>query len=383
MSSTISPNMGLIVPGVGSEPGPAWANEINASLGTIDQHNHSPGQGVKITPLGLDINADLSILNNNIILVKTINFSSQVSSFPGVAPNLGAVYVAGNELYYNDEVGNVVQITNLGSVNAGAGSITGLPSGTASVSYSAGNETYVFQSATSTPANIDAGSVILREVVANANGITLSSPSGLVADYQVFFPAALPPSIKFLTLDNAGTIADVYDVDNSTIEVSSNLIQVKNAGITAAKLAPGAAAANIGPLPFAQSANSTVAATSSQFFIQIGTGLTVTLTTAGNPVSFQVLNANAGAGGAFIQSNTGQYVEFLLRNVTTSSSIGAELVGIAAGGGTANWPSSSLSFVDATVVGIPGTYTWELLFRCDTPGNTVQLFNSYIFAYEL
>lgn len=237
MPNTISPNMGLIVPGVGTEPGPTWATDLNSDLGILDQHNHSAGQGVPITPSGLDINSDLSIQSNNLTFVKTVRFASQLAPISGVAPNLGIVYVAGNELYYNDEVGNVVPITNAGSVNAGAGSITGLPSGTASASYNSGTGTFIWQSSTNTAANMDNASVTIREQASMAKGVTLSSPNSLAADYTLSFPAALPGSTKILTVDTSGNIGDVYDVDNVTLDVSANLLEVKDLGITLAKLA--------------------------------------------------------------------------------------------------------------------------------------------------
>ena len=57
--------MGLIVPGIGTEPSPTWASDLNASLSSIDSHNHSFGQGVQITPDGLNINSNLTFQNNS------------------------------------------------------------------------------------------------------------------------------------------------------------------------------------------------------------------------------------------------------------------------------------------------------------------------------
>lgn len=204
MSTTITANMGLVVPGVGSEQGPDWAQEINADLGVLDQHDHSPGFGVPITPSGISINANLPLNGNNLTTVKTVNFSAQGSSLSGVSPNLGCVYVAGNELYYNDEAGNVVQITSVGSVNAGAGSITGLPSGTASASYSGGK--FVWQSATSTAANMDAGSYIYRNAAASSKGLTLSPPNAMAADFGLVLPS-IPGTTSFVTLDTSGNLS--------------------------------------------------------------------------------------------------------------------------------------------------------------------------------
>jgi len=220
--------MGLPVPTPAQDPGPDYAENEQTCFNTIDLHDHSPGKGVPINSNGIDINADLPFNGFNATLVKTVNFDPQAMPLTGSSPNLGCVYVAGNELYYNDEAGNVVQVTNNGSVNAGAGSITGLPSGTASASYSSVSKTFIWQSATSTAANMDGGSFIFREVVPGANGVTVSSPTSLAADYQMFWPPSLPGSgNKFLTIDSSGNMGDTYDVDNSTLQVVSSVISVK------------------------------------------------------------------------------------------------------------------------------------------------------------
>lgn len=207
--TTISPNMNLIVPVVGQDPGPDWANNLNADLGILDEHNHSPGQGVQINPAGLNINADLPLNGNNLTLVKTVNFVSQLAPLAGAPPNLGAIYVAGNELFYNDEAGNVVPITHNGSVNAGAGSITGLPNGTASVSYSGIAQTYTFQSATNTPANLDGGAITLRPIAISPNGITINAPPSLPASYSLTLPGALPGVTSAVNVDPSGNMSFV------------------------------------------------------------------------------------------------------------------------------------------------------------------------------
>lgn len=242
---TISPNMGLPVPIVGVEPGPAWANDINSCLGILDQHSHTAGSGVLITPAAININADLALNQNNLTLVKTINFSQQLAPLPGLTPNLGAIYVAGNELYYNDESGNVVQITNTGSVNAGSGSITGLPSGTAGVSYSSGNSTYVFQSATLTPANLDGGSVILRNILPSSFGLTLNPPNAMGADYSVTLPPSNSAGVPvFLTYDTSNNMtvgpAVLGALTTSNLSSSAGILgtQLANNTVTVQQLLP-------------------------------------------------------------------------------------------------------------------------------------------------
>jgi len=374
MPSTISPNMGLIVPTVGQEPGPTWATDLNASLGTIDQHNHASGQGVKITPLGMDINIDLNIQNNNLTQVKTVNFTSQLSSIPGVFPNLGALYVAGNELYYNDESGNVVPITNNGSVNSGAGSITGLPSGSASASYSSGNETFVWQSATSTAANMDGGSVIIREVIANAKGVTLSSPTSLAADYSLFFPAALPSSQKIVTIDSSGNIAANYVVDNSTIEIASNVIQVKNAGITSAQIAPGAVTyASLAPLNIQTTAGSGSINTSSTVMITV---FTVTITTTGRPVYLSLQGDGSGYSFLTCLSAGVTFASQWLRDGATSVALYEVLLENIG----QQYASNIFNTIDYSVGA--GTHTYE--FQWSTlPGQTISIRNLQMIAYEL
>lgn len=197
--------MTLPISTIGVDTGLNWETNLNASLSIIDGHNHSVGQGVQIQPNGLDINADLSFQGNNATLLRSVRFLSQSAVLSG-SSDVGCIYVVGNELYYNDLTGgHNVQITNNGNVNAGAGSISGLPSGTASVSYSAG--TYVFQSATNTAANLDGASVIFRDTTASSNGVTVSAPSALAANYTITWPSGAPASTLPVSMDTSGNLS--------------------------------------------------------------------------------------------------------------------------------------------------------------------------------
>jgi len=81
---TISPNMSLIIPGVGNELGPTYASDINNSLSIIDGHNHTPGNGVQIPPAGLNINSNLPFLGNSATQLLSANFNSQASALSGL-----------------------------------------------------------------------------------------------------------------------------------------------------------------------------------------------------------------------------------------------------------------------------------------------------------
>jgi len=233
-----TPNMTLALPVVGpnGDPGPDWAYNLNNNFSILDGHSHSVGSGVQITPSGLNINADLTFGSNNAINLRSVRFFPQVSPLAGVSPDLGCLYESGVDLYYNDGNGNQVRITQSGGVAGSPGSISGLVA-PASASYVVGTTTFVWQSAALTSANMDFGAATFRNITASSFGITLQPPVALGADYTLVFPAALPASIKFLTVDNAGNIGDVYDVDGSTIVVASNIIKVPTGGITNTQVA--------------------------------------------------------------------------------------------------------------------------------------------------
>lgn len=227
--------MGLPVPTSGITSGPQYATDINDSLNIIDQHDHSTGSGVPITPNGLSINADLPINDNNLTLVRSTRFKVQPSTL-ALSTDVNCLYVSGVDLYYNDGT-NTIRITTGGSVNAGAGSIGGLPSGTASANFSSGS--FAFQSSTNVGADIDGRNHIFRNNVASSAALVLTPPAAMASDYVLVLPP-LPVSQKIMTLDASGNITAPYVVDNSTIEVSTNTIQVKNLGITTAKIADNA-----------------------------------------------------------------------------------------------------------------------------------------------
>lgn len=232
---SISPNMSLIIPGVGTTDGPEWAEDLNASLTLIDAHDHSSGYGVPITPSGLNINADLSFGSNNAIAINSARFTAQSSPISGSI--LDTVYVYGVDLYFNDGSGNQVRITQSGGVAGSPGSISNLTS-PATASYVALSSKFVWQSDSNKAADMDGGAVILRNLTANSFGLTLQPPT-LSSNYSITLPT-VPASSKFMSMDSSGGIGTTWAVDGTTLEVSSNSVQVKDLGITAAKIASGA-----------------------------------------------------------------------------------------------------------------------------------------------
>lgn len=204
MAFTLSPNMNLPIAGVGTEAGPNYGFDVNASFTLLDQHDHSPGRGIQITPAGLNINAALSMQGNNLIATNSIIFQAQSAS----DSDLLSLYVApGDEsptpisdLWFTDGVGNQIQITSNGEVNATIASIPG-------ESFAFGTFFWKQGAGSTTPANFDIGSITIRpNVAATTFGVMLAPPSGISSQYTINLPL-LPASPAFLTIDNVGVIS--------------------------------------------------------------------------------------------------------------------------------------------------------------------------------
>lgn len=240
MASTLSPNMNLILPTVGQEPGPTYAFDVNSSLTLIDSHDHSPGRGVQITPAGLNINTDLSINSNSLTNVLTLVFgaSGTASTTPmalSVAP--GGESPQQEDLWYTPDTGVPIQITKNGQVNVVASSIPG-------ESYAAGTFfwTQTQDGFPTTPANFDIGSVTIRPNVALTTfGVTLQPNSGISSQYSITLPL-LPAAQSFLTIDASGNMVAAIpfangitasNIANQTITAT----QIANQTITATQIA--------------------------------------------------------------------------------------------------------------------------------------------------
>lgn len=274
----ITPNMNLPVPVTGLEPGPDWANDYNNCMNLLDTHSHSPGSGVPVTSSGLSINADLPFNINNATTLRSARFSAQASPL-SLGSDIGCVYVSGVDLYYNDISGNQVRITQSGSVAGSTGTITGLPSGTASAAYASGSGTFQFLQATSTAANIDAATYVLRYPgsypTPSGNFVALQASTSLASGYSLTFPAAGPISGgNLLGCDAAGIMA-YFGTDNISLQTSGTTLSIKDGGVTPTKLSAAV---------FGVSSSSGTFSTSNGSYTAV-TNLSVTLTvTGGRPV---------------------------------------------------------------------------------------------------
>jgi hypothetical protein len=226
--------MSLPVPIVGTTPGPDYATDINSCLTLVDQHDHSSGYGVQITPSGLNINADLTFGNNDAISLRSVRFQTQASPL-AIASDLGCLYESGVDLYYNDGSGNQIRMTQAGGVAGTSGSIASLAS-PASATFVAGTGTFVWQSAANTPALMDSASVIIRNPTAAANGVTIAAANALAANYTITLPAALPAATNFMAISSAGNISAYAPVSLGIVAAN-----IANATITTTQISASAA----------------------------------------------------------------------------------------------------------------------------------------------
>ncbi len=232
--SVLTPNMSLIQSSIGVDTGLSWEQNLNASLNVLDGHTHAPGSGLQITPSAININASLAFNQNALLIAAYLNMAAQGGSVP--TPIDLSVYVVGNELFYKDGVGNAVQLTAAGSVNATS---SGISSGTATASFV--SSVLVVTQSVGVGAAIDAASYILRYNGSypspSGNAIVLSAPAALSGSYQITFPAAVPGASNALyTMSIAGVIS-YTNVDNSTLTITGSVMQVPTHGITATQIA--------------------------------------------------------------------------------------------------------------------------------------------------
>lgn len=381
-NSYLTPIMSLPIPVPGLDPGPDWANNINAALTIIDSHTHAPGSGVQITPSALNINADLTFNSFNGISFRSVRFTNQSGSLSD-ASDLGCLYENGGDLYYNNASGAAVQVTNGDSVAGSTGTITGLPSGTASASFQSGSGTFQFQQATSTGANIDVATVAIRYPGSypslSGNYIALQAPSALSTAYAFTLPATTPASAgAFLTSGTSGALS-YTNVDNSTVEINSATLRVKASGITSNEIAASAVGTTQienGAVTFAKLAainiNNSISSgsytTQSASYTTV-TGLSFTLTTNGGRVQVSLMSDGSTRG--VVSSTAGTCFLKILRDSTPLAIYPMSF--------NFQTPSSAYSVIDLGLTSGAHTYSVQVI----SDGSAiVSVLDTILVAYE-
>lgn len=372
-----SPDMNLPIPGVGITSGPQWATDVNSCLTIIDSHDHSAGYGVQITPSGININSDFPLNQNNLVSARSLRMTEQTLALSDPT-DIDCLYDVAGDLYFNDGSGNQIQITDSGGIAGTPGSIANLTS-PASASYVAGTQTFVWQSDVNKPANMDAAAYIFRNLTTSSFGVTVSPPNALGSNYSLVLPL-IPASQKFMTLDASGSMSAPWAVDNSTVEVSSNTVQVKDLGITTAKIATSSVTIVKRPT---RTTGTTVGAggvgisadfdftTSSTSYSNIEA---VTITTTGRPVTITLIPHSTLLRSALTASNTGAVITACsVKIVRGATNLGEfPIVYRNSGGGSSGLITVPGSSVNVTDFPTAGTYTYTVQFKSDSLGSSSQ-----------
>lgn len=211
MSNNIA---GIVEPTVLVTPGPDYAEEVNTSLQAIDNHNHSPNNGLQV-PFG-GINSGVLVTdttdfgNNYVSNVKAVSLADQ-SADPGPINIYTKQISAISELFWEDSNGAVTQITSNGHIQPnGSGSDNGFygdyAADAASAAYFNATKTFgFFQDLTnSTVANglfntlyLQTAATGLNLYMATAGGATPTGGWALgnaTAGFQLRLDAATPNS---------------------------------------------------------------------------------------------------------------------------------------------------------------------------------------------
>jgi len=364
--------MNLPIPVVAQDPGPDWANNIVASLTQIDSHTHTGSPyGQQLTPASLNINSSLTFLGNSATHLLTASFNNQSSAL-SASSYPGALYMAGNNLYFNDGTGSdQVQITSGGSVNATS---SGIASGTASASFSSG--VLVVDSNTNTPGNIKAGSYLMGDGTTDGYFVTLQPPT-LSGGYTITLPSLPGSGTNFVTLNSSGMSGGVSTsggITGSNIAsgtVTNSNLAATNATIVSVSTTGASSGTGV------QVASATITTTGTRYVM-----LRLSSTVSGSPAYVELFNTSALSLGQvqgivqFVKNGTTSLAEYPIQTVLLGPSGGGESV--------FEVPASAFSHIDFAPSSGSNTYSINISMSSPTNGNvTIACVNCFFQVIEM
>lgn len=369
-SPVVTPNMSLTEPGIGNTLSPAWAMLLNANFQTIDQHDHTSGQGVQIPPGGLNINSDLTFQGNNLTNLNSLIYNGTVTGTPAVL----SMYTNGTDLFYKDSNGNPIQLTKSGGPNAGTGNIQGLPStpiGGAGISWVNSSSTFKMLADDGTSgANVDSATLVLRYPgsypTPAGNFVALQAPSSFTGGgYALTMPAGLPSG------------------NNALISTATSGVQTFLPGGTVAQelRISGSALAWVNSSHDESSTSSSFTTTSTSF-VDMGPNNMVTVTLTGRPVLVQ-LQSDQTSNISFLSTHlaSGSGGTAVVAIYAGGTPIATYEIGNISGGNTVFVPPSAVSCIDTT--SSPGSVTYTAVVKVGSGLTTFTAENVQIIAVEL
>lgn len=113
--TTTTPLMNLVLPTPTEQLGPLWATQLNEALEAVDAHDHTSEKGTRVPVGGLNINDNLNFDGNKPYNLLSTQYEDQDATLTGAAHAM-SVYVKDGDLYYTNDSGTAVQITDGGAL---------------------------------------------------------------------------------------------------------------------------------------------------------------------------------------------------------------------------------------------------------------------------
>ena len=110
--------MNLTLPDVSVTLGPAWATELNAALTSVDSHDHTSGNGNRITQAGINITDSFEMNANALTETGRVAYSNLTA----LLTEANSTYVKDGDLFYNDASSNQIRITSGGALDVSSAS---------------------------------------------------------------------------------------------------------------------------------------------------------------------------------------------------------------------------------------------------------------------
>lgn len=390
----LTPNMGLTEPGIGFTTSTAWASFLNNNFGILDQHDHSSGNGVQITPAGININTPFPFNGEDLTELNSAIFNGAVVGTPSPL----SIYTNGTDFFFKDVNGNPIQLTSGGGPNAGTGNISGLPStpiGGAGIAWVNASSTFQFLlDAGTVGANIDNGTVIIRYPGSypspTGNFVGLRAPAALSSGYNITFPLSPPASTQPVSMDSSGNLSAqpiiTSQIANDAITNplmaadSVDMVNILDGAVTPDKLsAPN----------FVLSTSCGTFSTTSGSGVVV-TNLAVSLTTSGlRPIMLCIVpdgNTNLSTPSLISASNPISAVIpdttwwYLVDSAVKGS---YRLAGTIAAGGQQDLiiPPGALTCILPSLPA--GTHTFSLAVKCNTASTGAFCYYSKLYVAEL
>lgn len=225
--------MGIVMPTENSDAG-TWDETLNAAGERIDEHNHTTGKGLPITPDAISINKDLAMGGNSLTGIDSLDFNTLSGA---IGSRVRTLYWSGGDLYARNASGQTIRITNGGALDLSlVGGIGGDYTTTdAEVEYDFTNDRYKFLSDAS-PETYSKVTAAVAQLINGVYAMNVVAPT-LAANRTITLPQYAPSGQRLLQIDSSGVITPDNAVDEaltfgSTVGVTGAATFSSTVGIT-------------------------------------------------------------------------------------------------------------------------------------------------------